>query len=73
MAPTLRLCSGAEVVRKLKRVGWSVSRQRGSHVMMTKPDYHYTLSIPQHGELGLGLLRALLRQADISIDEFNDL
>jgi predicted RNA binding protein YcfA (HicA-like mRNA interferase family) len=41
--------------------------------MMVKPDYEYTLSIPQHDELGLGLLRKLLRQADLSIDAFNSL
>ena len=41
--------------------------------MMTKPDYLYTLSIPQHKELGLGLLKKLLRQAGLSAEEFNDL
>ena len=73
MAPSLRLCSGAEAVRKLQRAGWTVARQRGSHVMMVKPGYDYTLSIPQHDELGIGLLRKLVRQANLSIDSFNDL
>jgi predicted RNA binding protein YcfA (HicA-like mRNA interferase family) len=73
MAPALRLCSGAEAVRKLKRAGWTVSRQRGSHVMMVKPGYQFTLSIPQHDELGPGLLRKLIRQANLGIDEFNSL
>jgi predicted Zn-dependent peptidase len=41
--------------------------------MMTKPTYQYTLSIPQHRELGAGLLRKLLRQAGISPEEFNEL
>lgn len=73
MASGLRLCSGAEAVRKLKRAGWTVSRQRGSHVMMVKPDYEYTLSIPQHDELGPGLLRKLIRQAGLTVEEFNAL
>ena len=73
MAPALRLCSGAEAVRKLKRVNWTVSRQRGSHVMMVKTGYQYTISIPQHDELGPGLLRKLIRQAGLSVEEFNDL
>jgi predicted RNA binding protein YcfA (HicA-like mRNA interferase family) len=73
MASSLRLCSGAEAVRKFQRAGWTVARQRGSHVMMVKPDYEYTLSIPQHDELGLGLLRKLIRQAKLSIDAFNNL
>lgn len=71
MSPALRLCSGAEAVNKLKRAGWIVSRRRGSHVMMTKLGYEYTLSIPQHNELGPGLLRKLIRQAGLTVEEFS--
>jgi predicted RNA binding protein YcfA (HicA-like mRNA interferase family) len=73
MAEELKLCSGAEAVQKFQRAGWAVARQKGSHVMMTKTGYQWTLSIPQHRELGPGLLRKLLRQADIPIEEFNKL
>ena len=73
MSGKLRLCSGYEAVKKFQRKGWKVMRQKGSHVMMVKEGYLYTLSIPQHHELGIGLLRKLLRQAQISIDEFNEL
>ena len=73
MSHRLRLCSGAEAVKKLKRAGWTVDRQAGSHVMMVKPDYPYTLSIPQHKELGIGLLKNLIRQASLTVEEFNDL
>ncbi len=69
----LKLCSGAAAVKKFFKAGWSVNRQKGSHVMMTKEGYEYTLSIPQHPELGPGLLRTLIKQAGISIDEFNEL
>ena len=41
--------------------------------MMVKSNYPYTLSIPQHPELGQGLLRKILKQAGLSIDAFNDL
>ncbi|MCX5728329.1 MAG: type II toxin-antitoxin system HicA family toxin [Nitrospirae bacterium] len=73
MAERLRLCSGAEGVRKFERVGWTVARQRGSHVMMVKIGYEYTLSVPQHNELGPGLLRKLIRQADLTVEVFNSL
>ena len=53
MSHRLRLCSGAEAVKKFKRAGWTVDRQVGSHVMLVKPDYPYTLSVPQHKELGI--------------------
>lgn len=64
MAERLRVCSGSEAVRKFERAGWRVARQRGSHVMLVKSGYEYTLSIPQHDELGPGLLRKLIRPAD---------
>ena len=73
MSKDLKLCSGAEAVRKFQRAGWSAVRQKGSHVMLTKPGYQWTLSIPQHNELGPGLLRKLIRQAGLTIEEFNEL
>lgn len=73
MGTSLRLCSGGEAVAKFRRAGWSVSRQRGSHVMMVKSGYEYTLSIPQHDELGPGLLRKLIRQAGLDVEQFNEL
>jgi len=71
MGGSLRLCSGQEAVRKFQKAGWTVSRQKGSHVMMTKPGFQWTLSIPQHNELGPGLLRKLISQAGLSAEEFN--
>jgi hypothetical protein len=41
--------------------------------MMVKSGYEYTLSIPQHEELGPGLLRKLIRQAGVTVEEFNSL
>ncbi|MFQ5853498.1 MAG: type II toxin-antitoxin system HicA family toxin [Candidatus Binatia bacterium] len=31
---SLKLCSGAEAVRKFTKAGWTVNRQRGSHVIL---------------------------------------
>lgn len=73
MGTALGLCSGAMAVRKFRKAGWTVDRQKGSHVMMTKPGYEWTLSIPQHDELGPGILRKLIAQAGISVEEFNGL
>ena len=73
MGEKLLLCSGSEAVRKFQKTGWTAARQKGSHVMMTKPGYQWTLSIPQHKELGPGLLRKLIRQADLSVKIFNEL
>ncbi len=42
MSKRLKLCSGAEAVQKFKKAGWSAVRQKGSHVMLTKPGYQWT-------------------------------
>jgi predicted RNA binding protein YcfA (HicA-like mRNA interferase family) len=41
--------------------------------MLVKEGYPWTLAVPQHPELGPGLLKKLLKQAGLSIDEFNEL
>ena len=73
MSYRLKLCSGRDAVKKFERAGWMVDRQVGSHVMLVKRDYPYTLSVPQYKELGIGLLRKLLKQAEISVEDFNEL
>ena len=73
MGRDLKLVSGLEAVKKFQRAGWIVMRQKGSHIMLTKSGYQWTLSVPQHDELGPGLLRKLLKQVEISIEEFNEL
>ncbi|HEB71012.1 MAG TPA: type II toxin-antitoxin system HicA family toxin [Nitrospirae bacterium] len=73
MGEPIRLCSGAEAVRKFSKAGWAVSRSKGSHVMLVKQGYQWTLSVPQHKKLGPGLLKKLVRQAELDADEFNAL
>lgn len=60
--------SGDEVVQALGRAGWR--RVRGSHVMLQKEGHDYTLSVPRHSEIGPGLLRGLLREAGLPLEEF---
>jgi predicted RNA binding protein YcfA (HicA-like mRNA interferase family) len=69
----LPVVSGADAVRRFERAGWSVTRGKGSHVMMTRSGTITTLSIPQHRELDRGLLRALIRAAGLTVNEFASL
>jgi predicted RNA binding protein YcfA (HicA-like mRNA interferase family) len=73
MGHNLKFVSGPEGVKKFQRAGWTVMRQKGSHVMLTKPGYQWTLSVPLHDQIGPGLLRKLLKQAEITPEEFNSL
>jgi predicted RNA binding protein YcfA (HicA-like mRNA interferase family) len=65
--------SGRKAVRAFQRAGWEVSRQRGSHVVLTKPGSIVTLSVPMHDPVGRGLLHDLIRKAGLSDDDFLDL
>lgn len=61
---------GKELVRALERAGFTVDRSRGSHVFLRHPDGR-TTTVPMHsGEtIGAGLLRAILRDVELSVDE----
>ena len=68
--PKLPVVSGAQAVRALERAGWRVDRQRGSHIVMLKSGHIASLSVPQHRELAPGTLRALIRAAGMTVEEF---
>jgi predicted RNA binding protein YcfA (HicA-like mRNA interferase family) len=67
---SLPVLSGQEVVRVFESCGWNVSRQRGSHIVMTKEGELVTLSVPNHKEIAKGTLRSLIRAANLTVDEF---
>ena len=65
--------SGKVAVRAFERAGWSVSGQVGSHVVLVRPGVRVNLSIPQHKELSIGTLRALIRAAGLTVEDFLEL
>ncbi len=70
----LPVISGKEAVRAFEKDGWKIVRRAKSrHIIMKKEGMLTTLSIPEHKVLDRGLLRALLRDAYISIKKFNEL
>lgn len=60
--------SGSDAVKALRRLGFSVTRQQGSHIRMSKGGLHVT--IPNHREILPKTLQTLLRQAGVSVEEF---
>ncbi len=66
--------SGREAVRRFEHFGYRVVRQRGSHVRLRHsitPERR-PLTVPLHRELKVGLLRQLIRDAALAVDEFLD-
>ena len=62
--------SGKDAVRAFEKAGWKRMGQVGSHVVMVKSGLRVNLSIPQHKELSIGTLRALIRHAGMTVEEF---
>ena len=66
--PKLPHLSGGEIQRAPERLGFQRVRQSGSHVVM-KRDTRGCV-IPMHGQVKIGTLAGLLRQADVAPEEF---
>jgi predicted RNA binding protein YcfA (HicA-like mRNA interferase family) len=62
--------SGRNAAKAFQKAGWHAVGQVGSHLVMTRPGIRVNLSIPQHKELSVGTLRALIRAAGMTVDEF---
>lgn len=64
--------TGSEVVRAFQRAGWSISRQRGSHVILVKTGSEATLSVLVHQgrTIKRGTLNDLIKDAGLTLDEF---
>jgi predicted RNA binding protein YcfA (HicA-like mRNA interferase family) len=68
----LPVVSGQQAVQVFTKIGYVVVRQRGSHLRLRDDDNpaHLALTVPNHKVLKVGLLRALIRDADLTTDEF---
>ena len=66
--PKLPRVSGAEVVKALVRLGFTQARQKGSHVVLRRGSIGCV--VPLHSELKVGTLASVLRQAQVTPEEF---
>lgn len=60
-----------DILRALKLHGFEVIRQNGSHIFLKHSDGRTTV-VPMHSgeDIGRGLLRTILRESEIDVDEF---
>ena len=68
----MRIYSAREVLAALRRAGFEQVSQRGSHVKLRNPAGR-TAIVPDHSEIARGTMRSILRQADLTPDEFEKL
>ena len=75
MGPELPVVSGRQAICALEQVGYRVVRQGGSQIRLrdeSDPE-HLPVTVPDHKTLKPGLLRQILRDANLTVDEFTDL
>lgn len=66
--PSLPKLSGNDTLKLFQKIGYEIVRQKGSHCIIRKNNI--TFPVPLHKELDTGMLKGLIRQANLSNDEF---
>ena len=69
----LPVLSGEKCIKVLAKAGFYFKRQEGSHVTLRRDEPFCQLVVPLHKELDRGTLRAIIRQAGLSVSEFTKL
>ena len=72
MKSKLPVVSGKEVIKALRKIGYEAVRQKGSHIRLrdASDPSHKPLTIPDHKEIKPGLLRKIIRDANLSVEDF---
>lgn len=70
--PAVPLLKPAEVVGVFQKIGWEVTRQRGSHIILTREGHIATLSVPNPPEVARGTLRSPIARAGLTVDRFEE-
>jgi len=67
----LPILEGKEIIKALAKIGYTQVRQKGSHIRLQCTG-RKSVTVPDH-TVGRGLLRKILRDANLSLDEFSRL
>jgi len=65
--------SGANCIKALEKIGFIIDRQRGSHITLVRQEPSTQLTVPNHKTVAKGTLRAIIRDAGLTVDEFVNL
>ncbi len=69
--PKLPVVSGKEAVKALSKVGFYIHHQKGSHIILKKEGFtDMRVVVPNHKELKRGMLRSIIKDAGLTVDEF---
>ncbi|MEH2413375.1 type II toxin-antitoxin system HicA family toxin [Nostoc sp.] len=62
--------SGRDCVKAQEKVGFYEKRRESSHIILRRDEPFAQVVVPDHQELAKGTLRAIIRDADLSLEEF---
>jgi predicted RNA binding protein YcfA (HicA-like mRNA interferase family) len=62
--------SSRDCIRALERAGFHVVRQKGSHKVLHRYNPFKQTVVPERKVIGKGLLRSIIRQADLTVEDF---
>lgn len=65
--------SGKDLIKALRRLGFFIDHQKGSHIFMHNIDKNITILIPNHKEIKIGTLHAILKKAELSVEQLKEL
>ena len=70
MDSKIPIISGKDAIRAFTALGYTIIRRKSSHIRM-QHETKKKITIPDHKILGKGLLRKLVRDAEITVEGFN--
>jgi predicted RNA binding protein YcfA (HicA-like mRNA interferase family) len=68
-----RTYSGREIVKALRRCGFYVDHQKGSHIFLHNLEKNLSVIVPLHRELKKGTLNNILKKAQLTLEELKEL
>jgi len=72
MTDKLPILSGRDVIQALGKLGYTVNDQKGSHIHLRHP-VRRPLTVPNHLEIARGTLRIIIKDADLTVEQFLEL
>jgi len=68
-----KVFSGREIIKALHRIGFIVDHQRGCHIFLHNLEKNISVVVPSHKEIKKGTLNSILKKANISIKDLQEL
>ena len=65
--------SGKDIIKALRRLGFIVDHQRGSHIFLHNIENNQSVLIPNHKEIKKGTLHSILKKVGLTVEELKEL